>query len=266
MKRMTTLTTLFAISAASAAFGVDEYRLDDGAPEQNIGLSGGGTGARQVAWLNKFTIAPGYDTITHINVAFGNVPNGRVATAYIWYDANQDGDPSDAFFVTGVADLVQNASPTLPIGWMTFDIPDVSFLPGDIIYAGVIMEIAPNEEPARIDLDGNDQPVITYPPSQHSYIVGDTQNAIVPSSLDTAQLPVARVQAALGVDGTWLVRLDTLPVLSCPADLNGDGLVDSRDLAILLAGWHNGAVDLDGDGVTSAGDLAVLLAAWGPCP
>jgi len=54
----------------------------------------------------------------------------------------------------------------------------------------------------------------------------------------------------------------------CLADLNGDGAVTSRDLAILLSGWGHAGVpgDLNGDGVVTSADLAILLAAWGPCP
>ncbi len=50
----------------------------------------------------------------------------------------------------------------------------------------------------------------------------------------------------------------------CPADLNGDGVVDPIDLATLLGSW--GAcpgcpTDLNGDGVVDPIDLATLLAA-----
>lgn len=45
-------------------------------------------------------------------------------------------------------------------------------------------------------------------------------------------------------------------------DLNGDGEVNSADLAILLGAWGTPAADLDGDGVTGASDLAILLASW----
>jgi len=47
------------------------------------------------------------------------------------------------------------------------------------------------------------------------------------------------------------------------ADLNLDGVVDSGDLAVLLAAWGSEAPDLDGDGVAGSSDLAILLAAWG---
>ncbi|TVQ32542.1 MAG: hypothetical protein EA376_05425 [Phycisphaeraceae bacterium] len=53
-------------------------------------------------------------------------------------------------------------------------------------------------------------------------------------------------------------------------DLNGDGVVNSQDLAMLLGSW--GACpappvschgDINGDGVVNAQDLAILLANWG---
>lgn len=61
----------------------------------------------------------------------------------------------------------------------------------------------------------------------------------------------------------------TLCVLvPCPADLNGDGVVDGADLGLLLGTWGStGAApaDLDGDGTVDGADLGLLLGAWGPC-
>lgn len=56
-------------------------------------------------------------------------------------------------------------------------------------------------------------------------------------------------------------------VCSCPADFNGDGVVDGVDLGALLATWGvaDSVGDLDGDGVVGAGDLGAMLAAWGAC-
>ncbi|MCA9289790.1 MAG: hypothetical protein KDA25_01605 [Phycisphaerales bacterium] len=55
---------------------------------------------------------------------------------------------------------------------------------------------------------------------------------------------------------------------ACDADLDLDGMVDSADVAFLLARWggDDTASDLTEDAVTDAQDLAALLAAWGPCP
>jgi hypothetical protein len=53
----------------------------------------------------------------------------------------------------------------------------------------------------------------------------------------------------------------------CPEDINGDGVVDTEDLLILLGNWGNaGDGDVDGDGVVGTADLLMLLAAWGECP
>ena len=54
----------------------------------------------------------------------------------------------------------------------------------------------------------------------------------------------------------------------CPADFNGDGIVDGADFGSMLAAW--GACggcpeDLDGNGVVDGADVGLLLAAWGLC-
>ncbi len=54
----------------------------------------------------------------------------------------------------------------------------------------------------------------------------------------------------------------------CTPDLDGDGLINAADLAILLSAWGDnpGApADLNDDGVVDAADLALLLAEWGEC-
>jgi hypothetical protein len=58
---------------------------------------------------------------------------------------------------------------------------------------------------------------------------------------------------------------------ACPADLNGDAVVDGADLGLLVASWSLGdqrdqRADLDGDGLVTGADLGVLLGAWGDCP
>jgi hypothetical protein len=55
-------------------------------------------------------------------------------------------------------------------------------------------------------------------------------------------------------------------VNTCPTDLDGNGVTDAADLAILLNAWGTGGVDLNGDGLTDAADLATLLNSWGVCP
>lgn len=56
------------------------------------------------------------------------------------------------------------------------------------------------------------------------------------------------------------------PLDAGDADLNGDGLVDSADLGLLLAKWGgSGEGDLDGSGEVDSADLGLLLSAWLDC-
>ena len=57
------------------------------------------------------------------------------------------------------------------------------------------------------------------------------------------------------------------PTNPCPADLNGDQVVDGSDLGVMLAEWGGpGSADFNGDGVVDGADLGVMLSAWGACP
>ncbi|MDZ4829083.1 MAG: hypothetical protein SGJ09_02660 [Phycisphaerae bacterium] len=52
----------------------------------------------------------------------------------------------------------------------------------------------------------------------------------------------------------------------CIGDLNGDGVVDGADLAIILGSWGGvGIADIDENGVVDGADLAAVLGAWGAC-
>ncbi len=55
---------------------------------------------------------------------------------------------------------------------------------------------------------------------------------------------------------------------ACPADLDGNNVVDGADLAVMLTAWGacaQCASDITGDGTVGGEDLAVLLGSWGDC-
>ena len=53
----------------------------------------------------------------------------------------------------------------------------------------------------------------------------------------------------------------------CPADLNGDNVVNGFDLSAVLAGWGTPAGDTNGDGTTNGIDITTILSAWNTnCP
>jgi agmatine/peptidylarginine deiminase len=62
------------------------------------------------------------------------------------------------------------------------------------------------------------------------------------------------------------VAVTVKTLASCPGDLDGSGVIDAADLAILLGAWGGfGPSDLDGNGTVDAADLAILLGGWGSC-
>jgi hypothetical protein len=60
--------------------------------------------------------------------------------------------------------------------------------------------------------------------------------------------------------------------ITCPADLNDDGVVDGLDLLVLLGNWgscdncNDCTADLNNDCIVDGLDLLLLLADWGECP
>jgi hypothetical protein len=69
------------------------------------------------------------------------------------------------------------------------------------------------------------------------------------------------------IEGTVDDYQNIIVLTDCPADLDGDGVVNGLDLAILLATWGgpNVIADFNDDGVVDGQDLTVMLAAWGFC-
>ena len=78
------------------------------------------------------------------------------------------------------------------------------------------------------------------------------------SDINDARMILASARPGPSFSVTQLVRL--APIVG--PDLNGDGVVDGIDLAMLLAGWGTADGDLDADGVVTGTDLAMMLAAW----
>jgi hypothetical protein len=66
---------------------------------------------------------------------------------------------------------------------------------------------------------------------------------------------------------TYLAQVACHSAPPCPADLDGNGVVNVSDLLALLGAWGQSGVpaDLDGSGAVDVADLLMLLAAWGDC-
>ncbi|MDZ4828598.1 MAG: SdiA-regulated domain-containing protein [Phycisphaerae bacterium] len=104
-----------------------------------------------------------------------------------------------------------------------------------------------------------------------------TRTGEVLSSFDLSAIAGDAEGVTIGPDGTIYVVGETpalyvlkpIAARACPADLNGDDLVNGADLAILLGAWGpcvGCAADVDGNGDVNGADLAIVLGAWGGCP
>ncbi len=70
-----------------------------------------------------------------------------------------------------------------------------------------------------------------------------------------------------GVDGVELRSYNCDAEPSCPADLDGNMIIDVQDLVALIVAWgtDDAAADLDGSGIVDVGDLVMVIVAWGDC-
>ena len=52
---------------------------------------------------------------------------------------------------------------------------------------------------------------------------------------------------------------------TCTGDLDGDGVVATTDLEIVIVNWGGPGGDVTGDGTTDVQDLIAVIKAWGEC-
>ncbi len=82
----------------------------------------------------------------------------------------------------------------------------------------------------------------------------------------------AQYRGAFGVNENWLCgwtaadAFGFVVAVPCPADLSGNGTVDTVDFLALLQAWGGPGGDLNCDGTTNTVDFLALLQSWGPCP
>jgi len=139
-------------------------------------------------------------------------------------------------------------------------------------------------EVARIDIrwpmgtSGSASRTITNLPANNRWTIysparlGDFNGDAIITSVDRAAFQLCLAHGFLpgfemmDMDGDSDIDADDLVLLYHKAsDFDGDGVVGSSDLAILLGAWgtRGGVHDLDDSGVVGSGDLATLLGSWG---
>ena len=178
------------------------FVLDDGTYENNIGLNDQASTESAAIWLNRFSPPPGTGafTIDSISILWPQNTNGSLVGKQVnlvaYYDADGDGDPSNATRLGG------DNFVTIP-DLDTFDVYTVNFaVPGDgDVYVGFENTYAlggssPILFPAAIDEDSGSQ--------GHSWVAGMSVGDPDPDNL--ANNDLFGVIDAFGLPGNWLIR------------------------------------------------------------
>ena len=104
--------------------------------------------------------------------------------------------------------------------------------------------------------------VCNYPTAHSDTVCADVGGSLVVVWEDPRNDSNDLYGGAVNTDGS----LGPPPPDEVPGDLNGDGVVNAADLAILLGAWGPAVpgepADLNSDGEVNAADLAILLGAW----
>lgn len=204
------------------------YSIDDG--EGDISVRTDGT---WMAWLNQFTVEPGFETITAVETTFGSSAVGQPITFYLWSDPNGDGEPSDAQVIASRSIVVESGMDDPDIV-VRFEIPTVEVGPaGTSYFVGIVVdvELTSSDFPAAGDWDAPNIP-------GRSWLVG----AFEP--IDPNNLAFDAVEYGLFEDllppGNWIMRA---VAGSDEQDCNGNGVPDSCDIA------GGGSADTNANGV-----------------
>ena len=81
------------------------YVWDDGTHENSVGLTAGG----DMMWMNYFTAMPGCEMIHTISLAWGLLnQDGGLCRVMLYDDPTDDGDPSDAVYLSEATTYVVN--------------------------------------------------------------------------------------------------------------------------------------------------------------
>ena len=182
------------------------YQVDDGTHETSNGVPNGGS----TAAMNHFLVQSGFERITAISLAWGQVPDGTPAVVYLWNDPNGDGNPTDAQVLASATTASQNANTDI---LTTVSIPGTFVGPvGTSFFVGVIIAHQAGEKPISLDQTS---------PQGQSWLAGDDINPIDPNNLGVAGLlpPTA-------IGNTVFVRAEALR-----NDCNNNGLIDECEIA-----------------------------------
>jgi hypothetical protein len=188
--RVLSVLILYALSGVTSALPI-VYSVDDGSAENALGGPN-----LTFTWSNQFNTVAGGETITEIQIAFGDTifasggMNGTSVTVSLWNDVNNDGSPLDAVLLASLGGTIANADTNT---FESFDILDTLIDDSFFVGATYTTPVGAGAFPAGIDL------------SLDAGVSWFTSGSDIAQSTPTP---------AWGFHGNWLIRAvsDTSPV------------------------------------------------------
>jgi hypothetical protein len=107
-----------------------------------------------------------------------------------------------------------------------------------------------------------------FGPALH-FAAGLAPETIIAADLDGDGDPSLVTANRNSANISVLLNTTCTPVVPCPWDLDGDGMIAVTDLVSLILAWGPNPghpADFDGDGTVAVQDLVALVLNWGVCP
>jgi hypothetical protein len=203
------------------------YVYDDGTVDDGIGITG--VDPFDILWLNRFTVQPGGERITHIEAAFGSPgdtrPYNGTTVSILLYNDPDGGSVTNASLVAGsrIDTTITNANTGII---NVYDIPD-SVVSGQFL-VGAVARNLPGGNGFVASFDN------TLPHTSGASYAGFTagaQNPLTEGNLATIPAGQFGTIEGFGLPGNWVVRARG-EVVPEPTSL---GLVGLGGLLLALA-------------------------------
>ena len=235
-------------------------------------------------WMNRFQVTPDTETIDRIWFYLrddGINPQANLRVG-LWLDDKGTGMPHDATLLYSTA-----SNPVGEVnGWQVLTFPPITIGdPETTFFVGIeYQNTSQNEYPGstanRQRMNAEDHWVGASRGSFNFDNLGEENSDVVISlgpwaAVNSGSIPVTEglmFRAGMMVpgdeDGNFIPDACDIP---CIGNLNGDDLVNSEDLGLLLAAWDTECPkgcpeDINEDGLVDSADLGLVLGYWGPCP
>ena len=245
-------------------------------------------GPTEFAWMTTHEVVAGAEWVGAIDISWGLAWPGQTAKVAVWKDPDGDGDPTDAELLAEVETLTTE---TYSGRMVRVPIPPTRIGDdGDTFFIGAWYSSPIGGSPIALDYDvDGTRSWLVFDPTQGPVDLSDLGGEAVSefSFYDFVIAAVAHDGTTFPNDCNVNTTLDACDILgeasadlndngvpdecesSCPADLDGNGVVDGADMGLFFAQWgecpDNCTADFNGDGAVDGVDLGSFLKAWGTC-